>query len=526
MVADAQVKVLLTQSSLLAALPESRAQVVCVDLDWESIAQERTAAPVTGVTAEHLAYMIYTSGSTGQPKGVLNTHRGICNRLWWMQQVYQLTEADRILQKTPYSFDVSVWELFWPLLTGTQVILARPRGHQDPGYLVGLIIEQQITVVHFVPPMLRIFLEEPNVEQCRSLRQVICSGEALAYDLQRRFFSLLSSSLDNLYGPTEAAVDVTYWRCRREDERSLVPIGRPVANTQVYILDPYLRPVPIGVAGELHIGGVQVGRGYFRQPELTAAKFIADPFSADPQARLYKTGDLARYLPDGNIEFLGRLDYQVKLRGFRIEPDEISAVLMQHPAIQDTVVVLREDQPGDKRLVAYLVPAQSQLPTLSELHGFVQSKLPDYMVPSAFVFLDKLPLTPNGKVERRALPPPELTRPALAEPYRAASTPTEAFLVEIWAAVLKVERVGVHDNFFELGGHSLLAMRVVARINTRAHHAVSLRSMFEFPTIAALAKLVDEQRKQQADNDAFDSLLSAIEALSEEDAEGLLAADA
>jgi microcystin synthetase protein McyA len=300
--------------------------------------------------------MIYTSGSTGKPKGAMNTHQGICNRLLWMQNQYGLTEADKVLQKTPFSFDVSVWEFFWPLLVGARLVVAEPGGHRDPAYLVKLIVERGITVLHFVPSMLRAFLQEPGVERCRSLRHVVCSGEALPYDLQEQFFRLVPSQLHNLYGPTEAAVDVTHWTCRRDDERKIVPIGRPVANTQIYILDRYLQPVPMGVPGELHIGGVQVGRGYHRRPELTAEKFIPDPFSGDPEARLYKTGDLCRWLPDGAVEYLGRMDFQVKIRGFRIELGEIEDALRQHPAVRDAVVMAREDITGDKRLVAYVVP--------------------------------------------------------------------------------------------------------------------------------------------------------------------------
>ena len=406
MLKDTQVPVLLTQERLVPGLPEHGAQVICLDSDWEAIASESVDNPTSGALAENLAYVIYTSGSTGRPKGVMNTHRGILNRLLWMQDTYQLDSNDRVLQKTPFSFDVSVWEFFWPLLVGARLIVARPGGHRDSGYLV-LIAEQGITTLHFVPSMLQVFLEDKDVERCRSLNRVICSGEALPYDLQERFFARLNAELHNLYGPTEAAVDVTHWQCQREGDSRLVPIGRPVANTQLYILDPYMQPVPIGVAGELHIGGVQVARGYLNRPELTAEKFIPDPFSDHPEARLYKTGDLVRYLPDGNIEFLGRLDFQVKMRGFRIELGEIEAVLSQHPAVGEVVVLAREDVPGDKRLVAYVVPRPAPALLVTELRDYSKEKLPDYMVPAAFIQLDALPLTPSGKVDRRSLPPPE-----------------------------------------------------------------------------------------------------------------------
>jgi len=353
---DTKARVLLTQERLLGDLPEHDGRVICLDRDWAKIARESEANLESGVTAENLAYVIYTSGSTGQPKGATNMHRGICNRLLWMQEAYKLTEEDRVLQKTPFSFDVSVWEFFWPLITGSRLVMARPGGHQDSRYLVELITQQQITTLHFVPSMLRLFLEEPRIESCKTLRQVICSGEALSFDLQERFFERVSAKLYNLYGPTEASIDVTYWECQKRSTRAIVPIGRAIANTQLYILDGNLQPVPVGVTGELHISGDGLARGYLNRPELTEEKFIANPFNADPTSRLYKTGDLARYLPDGNIEFLGRIDHQVKIRGYRIELGEIEAVLNQDLWIQDAVVIARGDLSGDRHLVAYVVP--------------------------------------------------------------------------------------------------------------------------------------------------------------------------
>ncbi len=358
MLEDARVPVLLTQERLQSALPTGPAtRVIVVDRDWERLAMASEGRLPPRAGPDDLAYVIFTSGSTGRPKGAMNTHRAIVNRLLWMQERYRLQAADRVLQKTPFSFDVSVWELFWPLLAGAGMVLARPRGHQDPRYLADLIASQGITVLHFVPSMLQVFLEEPAVSRCRSLRQVISSGEALPFELQQRFFARLDARLDNLYGPTEAAVDVTYWPCEREGSRGIVPIGRPVANTQVYVLDPERQPVPVGVAGEIHIGGVQVGRGYLNRPDLTAERFVADPFGAQPGARMYRTGDLGRWLPDGVLEFLGRIDHQVKIRGNRVEPGEVEAALTEHPGVQEATVVAREYGPGDRRLVAYLVPS-------------------------------------------------------------------------------------------------------------------------------------------------------------------------
>lgn len=354
-VQDCQISLLLTQEKFKATLSEFEAQVICLDSDWGMLLVEQTDNLVTNITPDNLAYVIYTSGSTGQPKGAMNTHVAVCNRLLWMQDTYQLTANDRVLQKTPFSFDVSVWEFFWPLLTGACLVVAQPGSHRDSNYLVKLIATEQITTLHFVPSMLRIFLQEQGLEQCHSLQRVFCSGEALPFDLQQSFFERLQAKLYNLYGPTEAAIDVTAWTCQCNSTQAVVPIGSPIANIQIYILDAQLRLVPVGVPGELYIGGIGLARGYFNRPELTAEKFIPHPFSDRPGARLYKTGDLARYQPDGTIEFLGRIDYQIKLRGLRIELGEIEAVLGQHPAVQQTVVVAQEDEVGKQRLVAYVV---------------------------------------------------------------------------------------------------------------------------------------------------------------------------
>ncbi|MBD5635091.1 MAG: amino acid adenylation domain-containing protein, partial [Candidatus Eremiobacteraeota bacterium] len=315
------------------------------------------ARPTRRANDREPAYMIYTSGSTGRPKGALNDHRAICNRLAWMQSRYALTPDDVVLQKTPFSFDVSVWEFFWPLLNGARLVLARPGGHRDSAYLIELIEARRVSVIHFVPSMLRVFLEDPNVERCTTLRHVMCSGEALAPDLVAAWYGRSAAALHNLYGPTEAAIDVTHWTAPRGWSGTTVPIGRPVANTQLYVLDARGAPVPIGIAGELSIGGVQVGMGYHRRPELTAEKFVADPFGSDAGGRLYRTGDLVRYREDGNLEYLGRLDNQIKLRGFRIELGEIESVMLRGDALRDAVVVLREDVPGSVSLVAYYVPA-------------------------------------------------------------------------------------------------------------------------------------------------------------------------
>ncbi|HEX6288837.1 MAG TPA: amino acid adenylation domain-containing protein, partial [Herpetosiphonaceae bacterium] len=360
MLLDAEADVLLTQQRLLSGLPVLPASVVSVDGDWTTIERASTERVTSAVTPDHLAYIIYTSGSTGQPKGALNTHRAIVNRLLWMQDAYRLDASDRVLQKTPFSFDVSVWEFFWPLLAGAGLVVARPDGHRDPAYLAELIAAQQISTIHFVPPMLQIFLEEPASATCTCLRRVICSGEALSVELQARFFMQLDAELHNLYGPTEAAVDVTFWPCRRDPDQRTVPIGRPIANTRIYICDRHGLPVPPGVAGEIYIGGVGVGRGYHQQPALTGERFVPDPFSAVPGARLYRTGDRARFQENGAIEYLGRIDHQIKIRGLRIEPGEIEAALLDEPGVREAVVLAREDSAGDRRLVAYVIPEEQR----------------------------------------------------------------------------------------------------------------------------------------------------------------------
>ena len=489
MIRDAGAPVILTQTKFAGRMSNLDATVLALDADWNRICDQPGENLRGGAEPSHLAYVIYTSGSTGQPKGAMNTHRAVCNRLLWMQDEYALTASDRVLQKTPFSFDVSVWEFFWPLMTGARLVLARPEGHKDPAYLVRLIREEDITTLHFVPSMLRVFLETEGARECASVKRVICSGEALPYELQERFFGLLDAELHNLYGPTEAAVDVTYWACQRSSARKVVPIGRPVANTQIYILDGNMQPVPVGVPGELHIGGVQVGRGYWRRPDLTDERFVPDPFRSG--GRLYRTGDLARWLPEGAVEYIGRLDHQVKLRGFRIEPGEIESVLSQDAGVKQAVVVAREDAPGDQRLVAYIAARSGNAPRTADLRALLSTMVPDYMVPSAFVYLDAFPLTPNGKVDRKALPAPEYIRRALDPLYEAPRTEVESVIAAIWTEVLRVEKIGVHDNFFELGGHSLLATSVLSRARDRFRINLPLRTIFEAPTVRVLASRIE-----------------------------------
>ena len=492
MLDDCGARVLITQEHLRETVPHTEAQVLCLDAEWPVVAAESTEQTQTAVAPEHLAYVIYTSGSTGRPKGAMNTHRAVCNRLLWMQEAYGLDHSDAVLQKTPFSFDVSVWELFWPLITGARLVMARPGGHKDAAYLVATIARARITTLHFVPSMLQVFLAERDLAGCAPLRRVVCSGEALSFELQEKFFARLDAELHNLYGPTEAAVDVTSWRCERGGARPLVPIGRPVTNAQIHLLDHALNQVPVGVPGELYIGGVPPGRGYLKRPDLTAERFIPDPFSAASGARLYRTGDLARRLAGGEIEFLGRLDHQVKIRGFRIELGEIEAALAEHAGVRECAVVARADAPGDQRLVCYLVAGQHPAPSVNELREFLQTKLPDYMIPSAFLFLDALPLTPNGKLDRRALPAPGVARPELRQHYVAPARPLELLLARMWRETLGVERVGVQDNFFELGGDSIKGAIFINHLQERLGEIVHVVLIFTAPTIAQLAAYLEE----------------------------------
>ena len=491
---DVHAPVLLTQKRLSDSMPELGIEVVCVDSEWDTIATHRDTPPAVQATTNNLAYVIYTSGSTGRPKGVMVEHGGLNNAIHWIMETLELSSSDRCLLKTPITFDAAGRELFPTLLAGGTLIVAEPGGHRDSRYLADTIRGERISILHCVPSLLRLLVEETAFNENLALRAVMCGGEALAPEIVTRFQSRCKAKLYNVYGPTEAIIDSTYWLCEERNGHSVIPIGRPIPNAQVYVLDDLLRLLPIGVAGNLHIGGVGLARGYVGRPDLTAEKFVPDPFSGEPGARLYKTGDLARNLPDGSIECVGRMDYQVKIRGFRIELGEIEGTLGQHPAVGAAIVVVQEDGPGGKRLVAYVAAKGETRPTADELRGFLKEKLPEHMVPAVFVLLDAFPLTANGKMDRRALPTPDGRRPELDEAFVACRTPTEERLAEIWSHVLGVERVGIYDNFFQLGGHSLLATQVVSRIREAFQVEIPLRRLFEAPTVAGLAESIDAGR--------------------------------
>ncbi len=456
-----------------------------------------TITPDILLKPENLMYVIYTSGSTGRPKGVMNQHDGVVNRLLWAQQRYRLDpQKDVVLQKTTFCFDVSVWELFWPLITGVKLVFAEPEGHKDSDYLKKVIDEEQITTLHFVPSMLEVFLLSLSSGDGTGLRQILCSGEALlsaqVSSVQKK---LPHVTLHNLYGPTEAAIDVTAWEAPKEFMQGApVPIGKPVANTRLYILNDQLKPTPIGLPGQLHIAGIQVARGYHNRTELTAQKFISNTFEKENYARMYRTGDVARWLPDGNIEFLGRMDHQVKIRGFRIELDEIAAVLKEITGIRQSVVTVHKDATGNKKLVAYIVGTEEISDT--RMRSYLQTKMPGYMVPATFISLPELPLTANGKIDRSALPAPDFNRQSIEKKYVAPQNEIEELIHEIWSEVMQIEKIGIHDHFIELGGDSLTAIRVVIRINEAAELNLPINIIFQKNTIAQLAEYVEDTIRQ------------------------------
>ncbi|HEU0301079.1 MAG TPA: amino acid adenylation domain-containing protein, partial [Longimicrobium sp.] len=484
---DSGPAVLLTQTWLADRFGGLEVPAVTLDGDASSAwaHQPETNPGRAGLTPDHLAYVIYTSGSTGRPKGVMVAHRSVVNVLTWMSGSWRLAADDAVLQKTPYSFDASLRELMPPLMAGARLVMARPGGHRDPGYLVETIRSRRISTLHFVPSMLQMLVQHPDLGSCTGIERVVCGGEPLSHDLVRRFYGLLPQArLYNVYGPTEAAVDVTAWSCAPEERAGSLPIGRPMANTRIYVLDRLGQPVPVGVVGEVHIGGVQVTRGYHGRAGLTAERFVPDAFGGERGARLYRTGDLGRWLAGGTIEFLGRNDHQVKVRGNRIELGEIEARLVEHPAVREGVVAALGDGTGDQRLVAYYVGEALQA---EALRTHLSERLPEYMVPAAYVRLEALPLTPNGKLDRRALPAPESDAYAARE-YEAPVGESEQALAEIWSGVLRVERVGRRDHFFELGGHSLLAVQVASRVRQVLGVEVALGDVFVRPVLADFAR--------------------------------------
>ncbi|PZS11642.1 MAG: non-ribosomal peptide synthetase, partial [Pseudonocardiales bacterium] len=497
MLDDARPVVLLSNTKTVGCVPESAATPRLV-LDGSGVVEELAGLPdydpgdtdrALPLRGDHPTYVIYTSGSTGRPKGVVIPHRAAVNHMLWMQEKLPLNERDTVLHRTSVTFDASVWEMFAPLIAGARLLLTPPDAHRDPGALARLVAERGVTVLQVVPSLLSPLLQQLAVEDLRALRRLFCGGEAFAGHLWAQCRSRLeTTTVYNLYGPTETCIDTVFHACRDTDAATTVPIGRPITNTQVYVLDSGLQPTPAGLVGELYIAGAGLARGYLHQPSLTAGRFVADPYGP-PGTRMYRSGDLVRWNVDADLEFLGRVDDQVKIRGFRIEPGEIETALAAHPDVTQAAVVAREDRHDDKRLVAYVVAATDSAIQPDVLRVYLRGRLPEYMVPAAFVVLDGFPLTPNGKLDRNALPAPEFES---AGAGRAPRTPQEQLLCELFAEVLGLAAVGVEADFFDLGGHSLLATRLVARVRATLGVELELRDLFETPTVTGLAAQLDD----------------------------------
>ncbi|MEH2333884.1 non-ribosomal peptide synthetase [Nostoc sp.] len=490
MLQDAQVSVLLTQEKLKAGLPNHQAEIICLDTNWQSI-DYGLDNPTHNITSNNLAYVIYTSGSTGQPKGVQIQHRGAVNLLNAVAKEPGLTAEDTLLSVTSLSFDIAVSEIFLPLSVGAKLVLVSREVAADGTQLLKALTTSGATFMQPTPVTWRLLLAAGW--QGSPQLKMISTGEALPRELANQLLPK-GACLWNLYGPTETTIWSTGYKVTTGNKA--MSIGCPLANTQLYILDSHLQPVPIGISGELYIGGEGLARGYLNRPDLTAEKFISNPFSPNPKSRLYKTGDLARYLPDGHIEYLGRIDYQIKLRGFRIELGEIETALLQHPEVKEGVVIVREDTSNENHLVGYIVAetGQDSLQVISQLRRFLKQQLPDFMVPTIFMALEAMPLTPNGKVDRKALPEADASRPELEANYVAPRTPIEQQIADIWMQVLNVKRVGIYDNFFELGGYSLVGIQVVSRVRQALQVEILMSNLFELPTVADLAERVETLR--------------------------------
>jgi amino acid adenylation domain-containing protein len=514
MLEDSQAQVVLTQTALFDRLPDTTARTICLDAGYSDISQDRGDNVSVEMTPDNLAYVIYTSGSTGRPKGVLIAHRGVTNMIEASMKLFGVTSGSRVLQAASLSFDASVLEIFMALLGGATLYLASHDAITSGTELAQVLRDRAITTMAATPSVLELI---PDGEY-PALQSIIAGGEACTAETAARWSR--GRQLFNAYAPTEATVYATTTRVA-EGERRIPRLGRPISNMQVYLLDSHLRPVPIGISGEIHVGGVGLARGYLKRPKLTAERFVPDPFSRTPGARLYRTGDLARFLTEGEIEFVGRTDQQVKVRGFRIELGEIETVLGRHPGVQEAVVVVRDDAPGGKRLIAYVVAREEPPPTTSELRDYLQRTLPEYMVPSSFVLLEALPLMANGKVDRNALPAPEQARPELAQVYVGPRTAVEEVLCGIFSEVLQLELIGVRDSFFELGGHSLLATQVTSRLRAILEMELPLRTLFEAPTVEGLAAAILEGGERERVERTAELLLK-LSTLSDDDAARLL----
>ena len=514
-------KVLLAQERLLGCLPEVEAKSICLDKDW-STAFGESAAPVENlINSENLGFLIYTSGSTGEPKAVMIPHRPRDSRISHEHKIYQLTANDRHVLKSSISFTLLLRELFWPLLTGARLIISPPGMETDMDYLLQLIAKHEISIITLTPSTLRTILSQPGLERCRSLRHVVCFGEPLTADLQSLYFSKLAAELSLYYGASEAP-SATYRKCQPSVEtRDSTELGQPLPGVELHLLDDSLERVADGICGEIYLGG-KLARGYFKRPDLTAEKFIPHPFSNESDARLYKTGDLGRHLPGGSIEFVGRVDDLVKVRGFRIELGEIAKTIRQYPEIRDAFIAALDADSDRSRIVAYVVPNPRSTISVTDLQSYVRSKLPDYMVPARFIFLDALPISPNGKIDRKALPIPGQARPELNTPFVAGRIPLEKDLAQIWREVLELDEIGIHDNFLDLGGNSLAATRIVSRVIAKFQIEIPLRTLFQSPTVAEMAAVISAYQDKKLGNNELAKILDELESLGQEEASRLV----
>ncbi|MDJ0695420.1 non-ribosomal peptide synthetase [Mastigocoleus sp. MO_188.B34] len=510
MLADSQVQILLTQQSFLDIFPESNPPKVCLDRDADAITGFPTTDLPPNSTPDSLAYIIYTSGSTGNPKGVMIAHRSVVSDLGWRQRQLPLTERDRVLQNFSYCFDPSIPATFWPLTVGAQVVIVPSGELYDCTILMKRMVEHQITVYAAAPSLQTVLWEEPNLVPT-SLRYILCGGERVSTELQQRFFKYLSAEVYNIYGPTETTVEATFWHCPHVDNPQVAPIGRPIANLQIYLLDHHHQPVPIGVPGEIYIGGVGLARGYHNRPDLTAEKFIPHPFNLESGARLYRTGDLGQYREDGNVEFLGRIDNQVKIRGFRIEIGEIEAAINLHSAVREAAVIVDKDRFGELRLLGYVVLNNSATLSPETLRSFLRENLPDYTIPKLWVFLDELPRTPNGKIDRKALPSPEASQFEDTKVIIPPRTPLEIEIAQAFATVLDVQRIGVNENLFELGGTSLIVARLTSRLSNKYNVSIPLDYFFKVPTVEGVARVIEMYQQGGLEGVISDSTAAQLE---------------
>ncbi len=493
---DTKLSVLLTQDKLVESIPDHEGHIIRLDKDWQEIAKQSETTPANIVEPNNLAYITYTSGTTGGPKGVMLTHQGVCQCWRWFQDSFPLNQNDKVMLKTGLGIDISSrWESFWPLMSGACVVVAKPDGHKDNAYLVELIKREQITMLYFIPTILRLFLDEPGVETCTSLKRVFCGGGALHFTLKENFFGRLSNcELIEVYGSSESIL-ASYWHCKPGGNLEDDSLTRAIPGVSMYILNEQLEWVKPGETGEIYIGSEFVGRGYLNRPQLNAERFISNPFVNDTYPQLYRSKDLARLLPNGIFKLIGRLDRMVKVSGYSIEVEEVEAKLNEHPKVKQAAIAVSKDISGDNNLLAYVVSEELQqesaVQMAAQLRNFLHTKLPEYMIPSSFICLEQFPLLPNGKIDAESLPKPDVLRPALAQEFVAPRNSIEEELAKLWVKVLKVEPIGVYDNFYELGGQSLRGMRLLARVRNFFKVDFPICKFLEEPTVAGMAKTIE-----------------------------------